>query len=363
MWNFKDILKTKRGNVNHHEHIAQLAVLPSPTDLSSSNALDYIDLTSNEVDLSSKVRISNRARNTNITSEEKISKENTYSFIDNDLPASLGPIKEAVLPTTDKYAEILSIDPLKNNLSSLSVERDELALHTNIITPVHRIQDSNNNWWIKAFVQGDNNLVYSSFDKFYNVSGYETTALGLSGGLGIVKEFDRFEVETGLSYSTKSYVPEIINETYRSDDGYHRTSLQRIFFNVISVPLNLNLKYFEGERFNLYSTVGLSANLVINSHYDIEDNIIPFPTSPAITPTNAVLEDKPFERGLLEGGSLLDNAYLSMNFGAGVNYNLSDRVELSLFSLYQGNIFNAGIGPNEDRINSISLGLGTRVRI
>ncbi len=261
--------------------------------------------------------------------------------------------------------EVDSVNPiasLSTENQNLSYQRKQITFQGSII-PVHRQNSYKSKWWVKAFVQGDQNFVYSSYDRFYEIAGYETTATGLSGGLLFNKEFANTEFETGLIYSTKSYVPEIINEVYTRSNGFYQISLKQIFFNVVSIPVNLNVKVFDREQFGLYTSIGASANVVINSNFLIEDRSLPAPTSPALSESNAVLDDKPFERGFLEGGSLSNNSYLTMNFGLGAKYNLTEKVGLFGQIGYNYNIFNFGVGPNEDKINNLSVGFGSRVRI
>jgi hypothetical protein len=52
---------------------------------------------------------------------------------------------------------------------------------------------------------------------------------------------------------------------------------------------------------------------------------------------------------------------LSLDLGLGLEKHLNGRTSIFLEQNYQHNPFKKSLGPNQDRINSLSLLLGTRI--
>ena len=87
---------------------------------------------------------------------------------------------------------------------------------------------------------------------------------------------------------------------------------------------------------------------------------------PPGTPPPAI-ERYPETEGLLEGGSIIDNGYISLNLGMGIERYMSHR--WSIFAqptYYQSLLYpntTNGFGPYRDKFNTMSIMFGVKIRL
>ncbi len=247
---------------------------------------------------------------------------------------------------------LASIYPNLQNLGEIS-----LPVKTDPLLDTKRI---NSSIWLNTYIRGDNNIVNSSYDNVYDEPAYQARDYGLTGGVSVTIDKGIAGLETGIQYSTISYRPRLIVESYSRANAIYETSLQRIFFNVVSVPLNIQLNYLKRDKVSLYAQAGSSLNMIINSHYSINDQ---FKSNTPTLAHHPKLEQKDFHAGFFEGGSFYDNTFLTINLALGINIKLSESMSIFGQPSYSHNINLYGLGPNKDWINSLSMGIGTRFRI
>lgn len=226
--------------------------------------------------------------------------------------------------------------------------------------------DNQNNHYITAFGAMDNNLVNSPFDQVYNKSGYETYGLGYSMGAQYSYRENRAELFAGLAYSNRSYEPRFIAETYgNTRTNFYQTGLKHINFHIISAVAGIQYLALKGEKWNVGLTVGSSANIIAWSDYLIEDTPLDGlrPSAPRANRSPILLDDKPFYNGVLQGGAIKDNFYLTFDFGLSYEQWLTENNALYLSPGYSIHSISDGIGPNNDKIHNLSLKLGVKHRL
>lgn len=277
----------------------------------------------------------------------------------------LKPKEDTILVEKRMPIIMASIPNISTNHSlDFDQEIKEIKIFASI-TP-HDNSKKNNITWLNAYGSADINLINSPFDFVYFTPSYYVDALGTSGGLGISWDNQLNEIDLGMTYSTKSYVPRINEETLgQFDTGYQKTSLNNIFFNTLAIPLNLKIHTRRDYNWSFFVTVGLAANFVINSNYEIKETLLSTPESivnegPTI---QSRLSQKSFNLGLLEGGSFADNTYFTSSLGIGVQRKLSEQFSVFSQSNYNYHMFTKGIGPNNDRLHALSFQLGVKMAI
>ncbi len=206
-------------------------------------------------------------------------------------------------------------------------------------------------------------VIRSPDDPIYENSGHYSETYGLSGGLIFTARKKALEIETGLLYSSVRYQPREIKEIYESAGRAYETSLQDIFFNVISAPLHFKRHISIGKNSSFYAFGGGSFHAIINSNFDIHNAVIE-PLSPTAESAfhEPDLSRKDFEPGILEGGSIFDNTYLTVDLGIGFQQMVANRlsfyVQPTLYAQYSD-----GIGPNEDKLHKLSVYLGAKYNL
>lgn len=202
-------------------------------------------------------------------------------------------------------------------------------------------------------------------------------AIGYSGGITIGFESGRWEVETGFIYTAKRYYPlQVLYIEGSLKDGIFGGGVKQTEFDIIQVPLNFRYNFLSRDRWRIYGLAGASVHLVAQANYYIadlddyneENQNFPPPRNGGGRNENERpegLENQDFQQGFLEGGSLLDNSYIGVNIGAGVERYMSPRWSLFAQPTYYHSLYypNKGLGPVSDRIHTMSLFMGVKVRM
>ena len=105
--------------------------------------------------------------------------------------------------------------------------------------------------------------------------------------------------------------------------------------------------------------------MIYTSHFDIEEELSSNNAAIAVGDLdfNSRLTQKEFDSGFLEGGGLASNSYLTSNIGLGVQRTLTNGISLYLQPSYNYHTMGATVGPNNDRIHSLSLQIGAKVAL
>ncbi|MEZ5040007.1 MAG: hypothetical protein R2828_08945 [Saprospiraceae bacterium] len=209
--------------------------------------------------------------------------------------------------------------------------------------------------------------------KSYSANRY---ALGYSGGLTFSWGTNRWEIETGLVYAAKKYLPLPLSEVeYSLEEGLSGEQLKTFEYEMIAIPLNVRYHFIPNGKWRFYAIGGVGLNTVLQADYFITDPVLPEPgPPPSFAPsvprndnnTKAGIDKKAFTKGFFQGGSFSENTYFTANFGMGLERFISHRTSLYAQPHYQRSLFylkNGGLGPFNDQVHTMSLILGMRVKL
>ncbi len=263
-----------------------------------------------------------------------------------------------VAETNDQLAsnELLNIEPIPLEIEPIYTE----------MASIFPLQISKNKSRqiiaLAAFTSADINLINTPFDKVYSLPSYTKEALNNSYGLRISTQTDKLEVETGLDYSKREYQPALFKEAFgNTSDVYFETSLDKIAFDIASVPLNLKYHFLNKKGWGSYIMVGAAMNFIVNAAYDIPTVLVEGRPSPdRYTPVRPRLEEKEFTEGLFNGDALKDNYFVTAGFGIGIEKKIFHNTSLYVQPSYQRHLFTPGIGPKNDKIHTSSLQFGIK---
>ncbi len=224
------------------------------------------------------------------------------------------------------------------------------------------------------------NLVNSPFDPVYEIDPYNTLNTNFNISAKVHKEVGPLELYAGLGYTKTSYAPLIIEETYKNQNQQiKQASLENIGFNTLNVPVGVKYNILDQDSYQLYATAGVNVNLIAQADYELYDNDITTATGsrtesiagfkpvansgkPEIS-QRALLSQKEFKNGILNGGSLKDNLYATASVGMGLIKNVSERTSIFIEPKYSHFISSQGLGPNLDKVHAVSLDLGVRYQL
>lgn len=184
--------------------------------------------------------------------------------------------------------------------------------------------------------------------------------IGYTFGLTVEGDlFKRVSAKMGLIYSQKNYTArneKIVDNT--SVDGASHLVLvdKKTNLFILEIPLYAQYVFFQDDKWRVYATAGLSGNLIVGKEY----------TGTEKTEYNGVkmsteINSQDYDEGLFKGGEFLDNVYMTVGGGVGIERQLGDQISLYLLPGYQHTI--TPIGINKDRINTFSLSVGIKTTI
>ena len=218
--------------------------------------------------------------------------------------------------------------------------------------------------YIKAGMVIASNLNYTMtpHDEKFEQESYATVSAGYTGGLSLSVQKGRLEIGSAILYSSIKYAPkQNVEYTGSLKDGLVGEGLKSAQLNILSVPLNINYTYAHVGKWYLYTVGGGSANMAVINHFDTKKFAVG--SSRGSLDPRVQHEETPSYNGLLEGGSLKDNLYFTVNLGLGAERYFSPRWSVFVQPVYQHSIFANGLGPNSDRFNTFSIFAGAKATL
>ncbi len=212
----------------------------------------------------------------------------------------------------------------------------------------------------------DLNHVMVPYDRIFDTAAVNIQGFGYGNGISIGMRFGKWELESGAIYSSRNYTPPRRGDMVGNiTDGYLTDILGKVSLSTLNIPLNLKYAFKNNEKWSMYVLGGSNLNLLLSTNYDREQEFSGEQTySAKIEKINdSILSQKRFDPGLLEGGSFLQNHYYTLNLGFGLERHLSSRWSIFTQSTYHHHMFSDGIGPNNDKINTLSIFAGAKVSL
>lgn len=209
----------------------------------------------------------------------------------------------------------------------------------------------------------DYNRVMTPPNYAFRLRGFDRYTPGYGGGILLGMEYGRIEIGSGLIYAAKEYQPlPVIFVKGSSQKGFIAESLENIQLNLVNLPIYLRYDAIKKDKWRAYVTGGASLQIALGANYFISPPI----TLPVNTQALVVEGDiQNTTEGWLEGGSFKQNSYVTANLSLGIERFVSERWSVFVQPTYHQSVgyFANGLGPNLDRIHTLSLWTGIRVRV
>mgnify|MGYP001493759027 CR=1 FL=1 len=218
---------------------------------------------------------------------------------------------------------------------------------------------------IGMFGSGNLDYFHTLADNFFPLEPLDHVSSGYGGGISAGMRFGKWEIESGLVYASKHYQPLNIKDIYSlPNKQLIEYGLKRIEINTIQLPFNVRRDVIDNNRWRLYALTGASFHVATQAnYYKFESLARTSIANAAKSKAETTVARRRYADGFLEGGTLKENSYLSLNLGLGLERQLSHRWALFVQPTYQNHFktFNDGIGPNQDRIHTLSIYTGAKV--
>lgn len=269
----------------------------------------------------------------------------------------------------------LEIPAALDRLSMQELEDNEAHDPEWLIEPLQR----QHGFYISMFGSADYNHVVTPpyIIEGQILEGFDRYELGYGGGLMASWEMGRLEIGSGLIYTAKEYTPRPVLYIYDGNlrDGYAGEGFRLVELNMIQLPFNLRYNLVRYNKWRAYTTVGLSLNLTMQANYYTATEAA-FNRPAAIRPpsqnltggnVSSPVDEKAqiLSEGILDGGSIMRNSYMTGNIGFGLERFMNERWSVFAQPTYHHSFrsIRGGIGPDHDRINTMSIFMGIRVKL
>jgi hypothetical protein len=267
-----------------------------------------------------------------------ISKENVFA-------------KDAI---TEGVASAQSLSVLRPNALTIAQMYD---------APVMTQAEKKDKWW-RLGIFGSNSVSNVSSSYVYKETK-KWNFWALNKGIGLVVGFKKkkVEVETGIAYNSLRYEPglpqSIIEGHIFQGDLYSPELTKEVTLGVVRVPINLNIDLKDKNRWHIYPMAGVSFNAAVNI------DTVNF--APALLPQfsssrNSKDKDFPKYGESFKIGEYTNNFYFTANIGLGVEYRLNPTHSVYIQPQYERQFGKAAIGSRGDRINSLTVQAGVKMR-
>jgi hypothetical protein len=267
-------------------------------------------------------------------------------------PASV--LKMATAPVYSKsFSEISQIPTLASRHIPISTRK----IYVNNILDFGK-------WHLTLLTGLDGDNVFTPAYPRFKVPETIRNSSGFHLGFLLSEGAKRLETGFGFIYAHKEYnAPAVTFIQGSLRDGYTTEQLKKIQLNLLQIPVFTRFNIVHKENWRIYATLGATAQVTLSANYFIVHPGF-FPSSVALTgKSNSIYQN--LEEGLMQGGTLIDNVYLSMDMGVGAEKMISPRTSIFAQSSYQSFVghISKGIGPYNDRISTVSFQSGVRINL
>ncbi|MEL7021266.1 MAG: hypothetical protein AAGK47_06655 [Bacteroidota bacterium] len=284
---------------------------------------------------------------------------------------NLSPLKTPLRPLQYRQTHLPSstepVEPLENRYTAAIASSQALAP----VALLHPEKKRATRFGIIGL--GAIDRIFTPIDHLFLIGAYDRYSPGYGGGFSIGRAFfnQRWEIETAMLYVSKRYSQQVVVSVVGGSlrNGYNvAPTPSYIEMNIVQIPLHIRYNIINTNKWNVYGLGGFSLQLILQANYDRADLGASAQFAPISLDGNIqqpiIHPSKKFNNGFLADKKFSDNRYYNYNIGLGLERFVSPRWSIFAQPTYQHtiNVFNPeGIGPNEDRINTMMLLLGAKV--
>jgi len=189
---------------------------------------------------------------------------------------------------------------------------------------------------------------------------------GYGGGLAAGYRKGKWGVEAGVAYSRREFTPrkEVKIVSGSINKGYYGAYVREVSADMVTVPVRVTRRIARTGRLSAHAVAGLTTNVAVEKAY--QNKTVFYPgfqpqqgTDPLAKPTALAQTGD----GLLEGGSLAGNYYLSATAGLRLEHPISKRHTVFVEGTYNPTLTRRGIGPKPAQVNTLALSAGVMAGI
>lgn len=255
---------------------------------------------------------------------------------------------------TNHALEALSIKPMVTEAWKIG----ELP-KAHIVNIDESTRENNQGLAISIPVSYDANFINSSINLNKLADGFTGGMDGGSVGLKASYRKNNIELESGLVFSSKTYIPgAITNYAKTSDKSFLESKLDASVFKQVSIPVEVKY-HLSDNKLSFYVTTGASFNTIVHTEYTVRRTIQSNLRQSALS--TDLLDLKSLPQGLAQGGEFDNNVYYSVSAGFGVQALLSNGISVFFSPVYQHSI-SGQVNELMKSINVLSIESGLKFK-
>lgn len=214
-------------------------------------------------------------------------------------------------------------------------------------------------WSIGIPISYDVNFINTDLNLGYLSNQIESGLGGRSYGISVGYRLKNIEVESGLRYAQKTFVPgHLTSYTKTSEVSFLENRLDNMEIKQVEVPLLFKFYAAPVRNTSLYGMAGIGINAIVHNQYQI-NRTIQSKARLSSAPTSDIINLQELPQGLIKGGSLKDNLFITGVIGFGIQSALTPEVNWYLQPQYQHS-FTGQINQIVDRVNTLSIEGGVK---
>jgi hypothetical protein len=190
---------------------------------------------------------------------------------------------------------------------------------------------------------------------------HQHTSAGFSAGLGAGYRWKKWGLETGLQYARRQYQPASSVTLFDGNvpNVYYGANLRTVSANLLSIPLRATRLAWRTGKLEIHAVAGAAAHLALQKSYEYETLVFtgqPPSGLPVIGPDQQA-QLRPEAQGVLQGGRLRENAYVTLDFGLRLQYPMSSEYVFFVEPAMR-RALGQGIGPKPGKLHTTGFNLG-----
>jgi hypothetical protein len=182
------------------------------------------------------------------------------------------------------------------------------------------------------------------------------SSIGYGAGFSFDIDFGaKFGLRTAFMFRSKQYTKNYTLASNTLDNvSYSIASTVQRNLVVLTIPLDFQYTFFRSDKWKIFATAGLEANFIASRTYRGSEQT----TFNGLTLIKDI-QNNQFNRGFVEGGQFVQNAYLSLGGGIGLERQLGDRFSIYILPVYRHAVTAVG-GVH---IHSFNFNIGLRTSL
>jgi|GEM_PF-2450557 len=285
----------------------------------------------------------------------------------------------ATAELNDQLQAAVSIDQLPLIAGNLSVEQRDMNSPRSVLLEIPAPPSLTNNHNVVTLSTGlSSHKITTPFTKTEGLNGQNQHDFGQHVDMTFGYKNNRVEIFTGVGLYSSNYDPKLKGDIIELHNGIpiEPSEISDIGYKFVTIPLGMRYYVHEGENWSAYAIAGINISLLAEANYGLTELSAaqikllrgqkpPNSFTGAVNGTKQLRAplDSNLSKGILQGGSVLNNLNTTATIGFGVVRKISKNLGIFIQPSYTKNFSFDGLGAQDEEINNVRLDLGVRVSI